>query len=273
MKKILVTTDLSKISRAAIRFAIEFADQTPSELIFYTVDTSLSLPTFTNQNHTDQKNATLENKLKKFILSIFKTTKKQTDKVAFIVEKHADVDKAILAYAKKCNADFICINTSGPGIFNHLIGTTASKLITTSSIPILLVPYTYRMKPIKSLLYASDLAKIGIELQKVKKFAALFDANITVNHYTEFLNQANFKDDFKTISKSYQSDTVLFNFMKLNIEFSLLDHLKRDIRKSRPSIIVMFTKQNRDWLERHFLSSKTKEFGFDTYIPILVFRK
>jgi hypothetical protein len=183
------------------------------------------------------------------------------------------VGKAIIDYAKKRNADFICINTSGPGIFNQLIGTTASQLITTSPIPLLVVPYTYRMRPLNLLLYASDIDKIGIEFPLVKKFAVLFDAYIAVYHYSEFLDQGNFKNDFNTIAHNYQSDKVSFNFKKLNIEFSLLNHLQVDIRKIKPSIIVMFTKQNRDWFERHFLSSKTKEFGFDTNTPILVFRK
>ncbi|MBP4139201.1 universal stress protein [Flavobacterium geliluteum] len=264
MKKILVTTDFSDISKAAIRFAIQFASQTPCELLFYNAD---------NSSHSDHKKNEQENKLKKFILAIYKTTKKQADKVRFIVENHVHVDKGIIAYAQKCNADFICINTSGPGIFNHLIGTTASKLITTSPIPLLVIPYTYRMKPIDLLLYASDITRIGVELPWVKKIAALFDANITVHHYNEFIDQGDFKNDFNTISQNYQSDKVSFYFKKLNIEFSLLNHLQVDLRKLKPSILVMFTKQNRDWFERHFLSSKTKEFGFDTNVPILVFRK
>ncbi|URC12061.1 universal stress protein [Flavobacterium sp. B183] len=39
MKKILVATDFSNISKAGIRFAIQFASQTPCELIFYSVNT------------------------------------------------------------------------------------------------------------------------------------------------------------------------------------------------------------------------------------------
>ncbi|MGO4771223.1 universal stress protein [Flavobacterium sp. W22_SRS_FK3] len=269
MKKLLVTTDFSNISRAGIRFAIQFAVQTPCELIFYSVNTK----TFENSIDNYYKKTTQDYKLKKFILSIYKTTEKEVDKAEFVTENHTHVDKAIIAYAQKCNVDFICINTSGPGIFNQLIGTTATKLITTSPIPLLIIPYTYRRKAIHLLLYASDLAKIGIELTFVKKFAALFAADVAVYHYDALLDQGDFKHDFNTIAKNYQSDKVSFKFKKLNIEYSLLDHLQVDTREIRPSIIVMFTKQNRDWFERQFLSSKTRELGFDTHTPILVFRK
>ena len=269
MKKLLVTTDFSNISRAGIRFAIQFASQTPCELIFYSANTKILEDNIDNY----YKKTTQDYKLKKFILSIYKTTKKEVGKAEFITENHTHVDKSIIAYAQKRNADYICINTSGPGIFNQLIGTTASKLITTSPIPIIVVPYTYRMKPINLLLYASDIAKLGVELPFVKKFAALFAADIAVYHYDELLDQGNFKEDFNKIAQNYQSDKVSFNFKKLNIEYSLLNHLEVDIRTIRPSMVVMFTNQNRDWYERHFLSSKTKEFGYDTNTPILVFRK
>ncbi|MEZ0129557.1 universal stress protein [Flavobacterium sp. LBUM151] len=269
MKKLLVTTDFSNISRAGIRFAIQFASQTPCELIFYSVNTKQLEDNIDNY----YKKTTQTYKLKKFILSIYKTTKKEVGKAEFVTENHTYVEKAIIAYAQKWNADYICINTSGPGIFNQLIGTTASKLITTSPTPIIVVPYTYRMKPINLLLYASDLAKLGVELPFVKKFAALFAADIAVYHYDELLDQGDFKEDFNKIAQNYQSNKVSFNFKKLNIEYSLLNHLEADIRTIRPSILVMFTNQNRDWYERHFLSSKTKEFGYDTNTPILVFRK
>ena len=269
MKKILVTTDFSNISKAGIRFAIQFASQTPCELIFYSVNTKELSDSIENY----YKKTTQDYKLKKFILSIYKTTKKLVGKAEFVTENQTHVAKSIIAFAQKHKVDYICINTSGPGIFNQLIGTTASQLITTSPIPLLIVPYTYRMRPLNHLLYASDLAKIGIELPLVKKFAVLFDADIAVYHYSEFLDMGNFKNDFNAIAHNYQSDKVSFNFKKLNIEFSLLNHLEVDMRKIRPSIIVMFTKQNRDWFERHFLSSKTKEFGFDSSTPILVFRK
>jgi len=49
--------------------------------------------------------------------------------------------------------------------------------------------------------------------------------------------------------------------------------LQEDIRKSRPSMVAMFTKQNRDWFERLFVSSKTAQLGFDTKTPLLVFKK
>jgi hypothetical protein len=37
MQKILVTTDYSTNSKAGVRFAIQFASQSPAEIIFYHV--------------------------------------------------------------------------------------------------------------------------------------------------------------------------------------------------------------------------------------------
>jgi len=47
----------------------------------------------------------------------------------------------------------------------------------------------------------------------------------------------------------------------------------KSIRKFKPSIVVLFTKQNRDWFERLFLSSKSADISFDTKKPLLIIPK
>lgn len=166
------------------------------------------------------------------------------------------------------------MSTRGGGVADKFMGTNASSLITTSSVPLIVVPHTYRMKPLKSILYASDLEKIGTELKSVEKFATAFDASIAVYHYNYlFEEEEEVKSKLNKIADKYSSGKVSFHFRKFYAEQTLLSHLQEDIRKSKPSIITMFTKQNRSWFERLFISSKTAEFGFDTKTPMLVFRK
>ena len=153
------------------------------------------------------------------------------------------------------------------------MGTTASSLIISSPIPRLGVPHTYRSKSLKTILYASDIENIGAELKSVEKFAAEFGAGIDAYHYDYFIEQEEVKARLNKIADKHSSGKVVFHFKKLYAEATLISHLQEDIQKSKPSIIAMFTKQNRNWYERFFLSSKTAELGFDTRTPMLVFRK
>jgi len=276
MKKILVTTDFSRNSKAGIRFAIQLASQAPCELIFYYVNTIAAMDAWSPinfKNPNASNDLLLKDKLNTFIRKIYRDTGKEAGKIDCIIDDSHDVDTAIISYAQKRNADYVCMSTRGGGIINKFMGTNASSLITSSPVPLIVVPHTYRMKPLKSVLYASDIDQVAAELKTVEKFAKLVDAEIGVYHYDYFIEQEEVKSKLNKIADKYRLDNVSFHFRKFNAELSLLLHLKDDIRKSKPSIVAMFTKQNRSWFDRLFLSSKTAELGFDTKTPMLVFRK
>ncbi len=276
MKKILVTTDFSSNSKTGIRFAIQLANQALCELIFYNAIELSDDSVLTDRNFTDLSVLDIEvrqDKLRKFVLAIYKQAGKKVGKVDFVIDNQSNVDASIIAYAQKCNADYICMSTRGGGIVDKFMGTNASSLITTSPVPLIVVPHTYRMKPLESVLYASDIERIGTELKSVEKFASTFDATIAVYHYDYFLEEDEVKSKLNRIADKYSSSKITFHFKKLYAELPLLNQLQDDIRKSKPSLIAMFTKQDRSWFERLFLSSKTAELGFDTKTPMLVFRK
>ncbi|OYU79748.1 MAG: hypothetical protein CFE23_12650 [Flavobacterium sp. BFFFF1] len=276
MKKILVTTDFSTHSKTGIRFAIQLATQAPCELIFYHANAKTPINAWTDDNYNDLKdteNAMLKNKLWKFVMAIYKQAGHSAGKVDWMIDNGTEVDTAIIEYAQKIHADFICMGTRGGGTISKLLGTNASKLMTSSPVPVMVVPYTYRTKLMENILYASDMQNIGIELRAVLQFAGPFKAKIGVYHYDYLLDYAEEKSKLNQVAIRHHFENVVFNFRKLNAERSLLAHLQTDIKKSNPSLIVMFTKQDRNWFERLFLSSKTAALGFDTKTPMLVFRK
>ncbi len=276
MKKILVTTDFSANSEAGIRFAIQLASQSQYELIFYNVFQLADINTWTDLNYNDAGSTHIEtgaDKLRKFIMAIYKKEGKKAGKVDFIIENKPDVDQSIMAYAQQIHASYICLGTRGGGVISKFLGTNASTLITKSPIPLLVVPRSYHSRPIISVLYASDLEKIEHELEVVQSFATAVNASIAVYNYDEFIDEEGVRNKQEIIARKFKSPQVTFHFEKCYLERSLLDHLKDDIQKINPSVIAMFTKQDRNWFERLFLSSKTAELGFDTRTPLLVFRK
>ncbi|WP_298154146.1 universal stress protein [Flavobacterium sp.] len=276
MKKILVATDFSGNSKAGIRFAIQLASQAPFELVFFNVNEVSSINAWTDLNYSDFKsaeNAQLKEKLRKFVAGVYRTARKQGGKLECVIDNSADTDSAMIAYAQKINADFICIGTRGGGTVRKLLGSNASKLITTSPIPLFVVPQTYHSKWLDSILYASDMENIAPELKVVSQFSLPLAADIKVFHYDYFLEDNGVMGKLDAAAAAHRSPSVSFHFRKLVPEYPLLSLLERDIRLSKPSLVVMFTKQDRSWFERLFLSSKTAELGFGTKIPLLVFRK
>lgn len=275
MEKILVTTDFSTNSKAGIRFAIQLASQTNSELIFYNVILILK-PTVWSilkwDNYAASEIDKHQKKLKKFIQAIYKTSNLAEPNYKCVSEVATEIDAQIISYAKRIKANYICMSTKGAGNIEKIFGTNASSLITSSPIPIVIVPHTYRIKPITSIWYASDFENLKPELTAVTKFNQELQSYLNITHYY----MVNISEDGKkteTIIAKNQSEKVLFNFIKRNIEYSLVQQIQKDVKKLKPSLLVLFTKQNRSWFERWFLSSKTAELAFDLKTPMLVFRK
>ena len=49
--------------------------------------------------------------------------------------------------------------------------------------------------------------------------------------------------------------------------------MRKEIKKEKPSMVILFTKQNRNWYDRLFLSSESADMAFNAQVPLLVFRK
>ena len=274
--KILVCTDLSPNSKAAIRFAIQLASQNGSALVFYYA-VKLMKPTRWSErqysNYVTEQLQDAQERLMKFVNAEYKLSKTNPGRLQFAVENAIEVDRSISGFADRAKAKYICLTTRGAGGMRKLIGSNASLILTTSPIPVLVVPYNYRRSPVRTIFYSADFNDLGRELKKVKEFAAPLKAGIAVYHYDYLLHVKENLDKLKKAATRYKSRGVVFHFQKQEIENSLAHHLKQDFKKSRASMAVLFTKQNRGWFERVFFASRSASISHVTTIPLLIFRK
>ncbi|WP_026899158.1 universal stress protein [Daejeonella oryzae] len=276
MGKILVTTDFSSNSKAGIRFAIQLASQAGHELVFYYAAEILKPTSWSPErykNYAASEIARHQKKLEQFIAVICKKSNLSPVKYTCVVQIAVEFGSYVVSYAEKIKADFICISTRGAGKIEKLFGTNASTLIATSSVPVIVVPYTYRVKSINNIWYASDLQNFELEIKSVGKFASALKAKIKVLHYEILLHLKENKDKFAELESKYSSEVIHFQFKKLDIEYPLTYHIQRDIKKAKPSLLILFTKQDRSWFDRFFLSSDAAEIAFDSKTPMLVYRK
>jgi len=276
MNKILVTTDFSTASKAGIRFALQLTKQTKAELIVFHV---LGLPKPTRWSekkydaYAESELTKAHIKLTQFIDSIGRQSGFTKNKVKCVVAEGWKVDRSVIEYATHMKANFICMSTRGAGVLKKLVGSNASTILTTSPVPVIVVPKTYRVSPISHILYSSDFNNLGSEMKKVVDFAKPLKAKVSVYHYDFLLPLKEAKTKLEKLASKHKARNVKFYFKKFYIEHTLAYHLKYNTRKSRPSLVALFTKQNRGWYDRMFLSSKSAAISFDTKTPLLVFRK
>jgi nucleotide-binding universal stress UspA family protein len=274
--KIVVATDFSANSKKGILFAIQLAKQTDCELIFYNVvqifQPTIWDTTYYNVYEVDELQRN-QDFLENFIGEIFLDNNVENNNYTCISEIGVSASNEIIEFAIKHRANFICVSTVGNGKLMQLFGTTASELIAFSPIPTLIIPVNYEVKPISDLFLASDFVNFEEEFNQIHDISTLINAKLNIYHFDYQKVLESNENKFDKISNRHKSEKVNFHLRQLDSGKPLLKQLESEIKHENPSLVVVFTKQNRNWFDRLFLSSLSDELAFDTKTPMLVYKK
>jgi len=276
MRKVLVTTDLSKNAKAGLRFAIQLAAQSPVALtFFYTYHlmkpTSWSDTVFSAYKKSEA--AKNQKKLDQYVNSIYKNKGLVPKNIKYVVKEAIMADSAIREYALNNNFDYICISKQGAGYLKKILGTTTSSLINFSTVPVIVVPNNYRTKNIKNLLYFTDLDNLDKELKKVVSFANPIGAKVKLLHFNYPFEISHKKAEMEEAVKKYPKSSIDSRFIDCDSTDSVISKINESAALLKPSMLIMFTKQNRSFVEKIFYGSKSESYAFSAKIPLLIFNK
>lgn len=276
MKKILVPTDFSPNSKSGMRFAIQWAANQNIELVFIHV-MNILIPTRWSEGTVKQYIAAeLEDcrkRFRKFVTAIYKSMKLKPGVYSTVLIQEYVPAKTILEYCRKDKTfDCICISTNGAGPVMKLFGTNTSELISKSPIPVLAIPKNYKHRFVRSILYASDFRNYKEEIGKVLHFATSFEAPVDVVHFSWPGELRLDKEILEKLTGDYQHGIRVY-IEDNSATMTLIENLQNTIAKRKPSIVIMFTNQQRNFLQKIFLSSKAEALSFQLKTPLLVYSK
>jgi nucleotide-binding universal stress UspA family protein len=186
MKRMLVTTDLSVNSRSGLRFAIQLASQNNYKLTFFHVYhimkptkwNEMTLRSFENSEYTK-----IINKLQTFVGSLYDRSGTSKEESEYIAKSGVSTAQVIMQYAEENNYDYICISRKGIGMSSKFFGSSITKLINKSKVPVIAVPNNYKRTPIKKIMYASDLTNFDREIKRVTDFTGSLNVQVELLHY------------------------------------------------------------------------------------------
>ncbi|MES1159938.1 MAG: universal stress protein [Bacteroidota bacterium] len=277
MIRILVPTDFSTASRTGLRFAIQWSRQQEVKITFVHV---LHIPHPTawsdRQFHAfaAAEKIRCREKLDKFVSETFRKLDMADVSHSRLILEGASPDIAICDYCRQHpEIDFICMGTRGAGKLKKIWGTHTGNLITHSPVPVIAVPGNYRIRPVTRLLYATDLSSYKEELKKVAAIATPLKATVNVLHLTQ---PGEVKLDRELIEEVFSRDfryDLKFNFKTEDPGRTQVGNLQHEIATLRPSLVIMFTHQDRNLFQRIFFPSRTESLAFDLKTPLLVFGK
>lgn len=275
MTKILVTTDFSINSKAAIYFAIQLAKQAPVSITFFHSYHILRPTSFSEakfEAYEKEQTDKIAVQLNDFINDLTKDSGISSDQFECVIRESVVPDGNILNYAECSGFDYICMGTRGAGTIEKIFGTNTSHIINKSEIPVIAVPKDYESKPITSLLYASDLFALENEIIKVVSLAKLIKAKVEVLNFS-FPSEMEENKAAEEKIKNLTDYPIDFHLQENDFQNTLVDNIANAVEKFHPSLLVMFTNQKKSIFEKLLFSSNSEDVAFNTKVPLLIFKK
>jgi nucleotide-binding universal stress UspA family protein len=273
--KILIPTDFSSQSRVAVNYAYQLGLKLKAELYLLHV-TFIDAPPVVmvglQVQELEKERVEVAQKAFKQLIKELQYRRRNTLKISSHVVLGYPVETTIEKFATDNNIDLIIMGTKGvSGIAKNILGSNTANVINNSEFPVISVPESAVFKPVKHIVYATDMTEIDQEVNTLIPLVKLFRATFHLLHivpenYSEEVDPEAME---KELIKKTGYDKIRF-FVSEN------DNINKGIDEYLAifdvDLLVMFTHQL-TFFEKLFGRSVTRQEAFHAGVPILTFRK
>ncbi len=275
MLNILVPNDYSPEAKNALRYAVEFAAQTGSQIYLYH-----AIPEVMPINEIPYENYYADELEEEELLleSFYNLSKEQNwptiKPPKTLVNFSNRVSDGICAAFEELKADIVIMGTHGAsGWRKYVLGTHTANLIAESDFPMIVVPANYSFKPIYHIVYSSDLQNLESELDILVPFSKIFHAVLDI-FYFDYAGTESEKLmlDAEQYIKNLNYKNIKLSVKKGNLELSIDEQLRKNLDCGNTQIVTLF-KNKHSWMEDILLSSNSRQMAMQCQIPVLIFKK
>jgi nucleotide-binding universal stress UspA family protein len=274
MKKILFPTDFSETSLNSKSYAIEIAKRSGAQIYLLNVYNV----TIYDPNMPAELVMETMNEAQKFAKEILETLSKEFVSQKYdsgknldvsVVYKQGLVSDEIEVFCEENNIDIVVMGTTGEsGFLDKILGSNTASVLDKVKCPVLAVPGKATYKNINNVVYASNLTdKDNKEVAQLKDFVQLFGANLTYLHICgedEEPSQAEKDTIFNELKKTSGYDKINLEMLEnTDIEKGIDDYVN-----SNPVDILVMAIHKRNFFEKIFKRSLTKEMVYHSRIPL-----
>jgi hypothetical protein len=274
INKILIPTDFSEVANNALQYAIQLAKKTHAEIhILYVKNIPIMDNSFPN------------NVYESYLIEVEEFTKKSFEDLTAKYFKNAEVkfethtafgfiQDEIQDFSENNNIDLIVLGTTGAsGIQEILIGSNAASVATNSAIPVLIIPAHAQYEEILHMVYATDYNEPEFpSVSSLAYFASLYHADVSVLHIKSDFDKF-FDVEHNFFSRNKNADEFKkWKIIKLPQGESVIESINTFIFNNHSNMIVM-AKHNRNFFDKLFHRSLSKQMAYHTKIPLLVLNK
>lgn len=273
INNILVPTDFSKPALNALNYALGLSKKANASLhiihINHVALVDPSMPAETYQLFVNEIEESAKENFIKLENEVLKASgvKYQTH------TRYGFVGDEVCRFAEEHNMDLVVMGTTGAsGLAEILIGSNAATVVSKSSVPVLVVPPNTPYKDLNKIVYATDYNEPEFPaVMRLVYYAELFDCNLDIIHVkTDFDRYFNAENNFFKKNKSNLTYPKL-TFKNLP-EGDVLNTINDYVSANQADLLVM-AKHNRNFFDRLFHRSLSKQMAYHTTLPLLILFK
>ncbi len=270
--KLLVPTDFSKPSKAALVYAAHMAKKLQGEIIvlwFNSIQSSKK--TLSKWKKLEAEMIAIAEEDASHLVKEVLTEVKSKIPVSYHFTSGASFAESVDDYAVKNDVDMIVMGTKGAsGVKKLIMGSNATSMIDHSRVPVLVVPEKAEFRPLKKIVYASSLYEWDLEIRTIATLAAIYSATLHVLHVSPSTSKAKIdKNLLPQMIKTAGYQKIVYQDVKGDNISEAIDNY---IIANNVDMLAMFT-HKLDNYEKLFGRSVTRQLAFHAQIPLLTFNK
>lgn len=267
MKEILVPTDFSDSARNALDYAVALANRFGSKILLYHVfKIRITSRTFVSIDAVLKEEA--EDKMQDIIESYRSRLKAGTSMGGLAMR--GDVIPAITHRAETEPADLIVMGTEGAsGIRGIVMGSTAVGVLEDTNIPVLVVPKGAAYTGLQSLVLALDEKAVRNRkvLEPLFRIAQVYDLPIKVFHKTDPEHPSEIDEKIAPLFQDVNY-ALYYEASEMSTRDSIIRYARREMAD-----LLCLVRRKRNFLEKLFQSSTTREQVLHGNIPMLIVKE
>lgn len=276
LKTIVVPTDFSPTAEKALRFAIDLAVKTGASILHYHVYIPIE-GSFAgnedelariNKEEREIRNKRMQRMSERLLSHAASVSIRNEVGIAPLVD-------SIIDFSHQQGADAIVMGTQGAsGLKQVLIGSTATRVIERSTVPVWLIPEKMEWEPIHQIVVAATyLPATQKWLPAMEGLARMMQSGLTIVHIVDSDLYA--YDAAKEVQAFRQFEESMGSFSKMPTQFKLIESpgILQSLEKLEAHLaydLMVMIKQKKNFWEKLLEKSATRYMACVTHKPLLI---
>lgn len=271
MRRFLVPTDFSEISKNAAHYAVQLASSVPgSMVILYNVFDKIPAGSDGSPLNIedDDRKIILNQALKNMEIELHEDS---DVRIEYVAEMGSNLVECMARYVRYQGIDLVIMGITGATRLEQImIGSNTLNFVNEGVCPVIIVPPNAKFEKIENVMLLSDFKNVEFTtpVAAIKSILEMFKptlhiVNVDSEHYVELTEE--YKAERNKLERIFQDFDPQFSFIRL---YDFLDAIS-SITHDRNIDLLITIPRSHSFLTGLFKPSHTKRLAYHSHVPLL----